>query len=208
MKECSICREEKELKKYYSQNKAKSNGERYVYRHPECKECTKKKSVKWQNENKDKRKLINHRYSVSDKGKSHFYKYGLQYRKDGRKKEWDQNNKNKLKKYRINRKMNKKHEISEEEWSACKKFFNFKCTYCGISEEEHRKLHSQQLHREHVDPNGKSDLSNCIPSCKSCNCKKHIETVEDWYKEGNPQFNNLRINKINKWLNEEYLLFI
>lgn len=79
--------------------------------------------------------------------------------------------------------MNKKHVISESECLSCKEYFNFKCAYCGISEEEVIKLYSNQLHKDYADHEGANDLSNCIPACKSCNSSKHDSELNKWYKD-------------------------
>jgi len=61
------------------------------------------------------------------------------------------------------------------------------------------------LHKEHIDDNGKDDLSNCIPSCKSCNSSKWKFDFEDWYKK-QKFFTEERYNKIIKWLKEDYIM--
>jgi hypothetical protein len=208
MKRCKVCDKEKDLGCYYKQYKTRKDGSKYIYHNPECKECTKERSTKWLRSNKERRKILNHRYSVSDKGKAHFYKYQIQYRKDGRRKEWEQNNKDKLRGYRMKRSEEKAHEISNDEWENCKMYFSNSCAYCGMSEEEHKKIQNQQLHKEHVDPDGENDLSNCIPACRPCNSGKHYSEFKDWYNEHNDKFSKVRFEKIHTWLNEDYKIFI
>lgn len=122
------------------------------------------------------------------------------WRESGKLKEWQKKHKDKLAQYRNN---HRKHEITEKEWESCKKYFNYSCAYCGMTEEEHKKRYRQQLHKEHVDHEGANDLSNCIPACKNCNSSKHDQNFNDWYLN-NANYNEYRYNKIIKWLNEDY----
>lgn len=64
------------------------------------------------------------------------------------------------------------------------------------------------LHKEHVDDSGANDLSNCVPSCQSCNSSKNIFSLEEWYTEDNLNFTEERLSKIYRWLNEDYLKYI
>jgi hypothetical protein len=64
------------------------------------------------------------------------------------------------------------------------------------------------FHKEHIDDDGANDLSNCVPSCKLCNSYKHQYIFDDWYNKNNPNFNQDRLNKIIKWLNEDYKLYL
>lgn len=101
----------------------------------------------------------------------------------------------------------KNHKISKIEWTNCKKYFNNLCAYCGMTLDEHYKLYNQQLHREHIDPNGSIYLNNCVPACKSCNAKKWLSNVEEWYRQ-QEFFNEERLDKIYKWTNEDYRTYI
>lgn len=125
--------------------------------------------------------------------------------------EYFENNKEKFPTYNKTR-SNKNHKISKQEWNACKKYFDNSCAYCGLHENEHYgtyrgivKLHS--LHREHVEHDGLCDLSNCIPSCNSCNSKKWLYPMEEWYRQ-QEYFSESKLNKIHKWLNEDYKQYI
>jgi hypothetical protein len=121
-------------------------------------------------------------------------------------KQWRKENKDKLKGYQEQRK-NKNHKISKKEWNACLKYFSHQCAYCGMTEKEHKNKYNQQLHKEHVIYNGSNFLDNCVPSCKSCNSLKNTIDLDVWYKE-QPFFSEVRLNKINKWLSEDYKQYI
>lgn len=99
--------------------------------------------------------------------------------------------------------MAKNHEISAEEWGICKQYFSNSCAYCGLTEENCLDKYNQVLHKEHVDCNGLNDITNCVPSCKSCNSQKWILSLEEWYNEDNPAFDEERLNRIHKWLSED-----
>jgi len=55
------------------------------------------------------------------------------------------------------------------------------------------------LHKEHVDDNGANDLSNCVPSCQSCNSTKNLKTLEEIIElKIIEKFTQEKYNKINK----------
>jgi hypothetical protein len=100
-----------------------------------------------------------------------------------------------------NKKHNKKkHKISKVEWDNCKKYFDYSCAYCGMTEEEHRKIYKQDLHKEHVIDDGRNDLKNCVPSCKMCNSEKHEDSLNNWYNKNNLRYDYSRYSKIYNWI--------
>lgn len=128
-------------------------------------------------------------------------------------KRWRLSNPERMRGHNRYRQMNKMHEISEEEWENCKNYFNYRCAYCGLAIEDHfiqrsGKLLNSDFHREHVDHEGQNDLLNCVPSCRSCNSSKHTASLEDWYCESNKVFSNIRLGKINQWLDEDVYKYI
>ncbi|WP_144028214.1 HNH endonuclease [Paenibacillus ferrarius] len=60
------------------------------------------------------------------------------------------------------------------------------------------------LHREHVIHNGSNKIDNCIPSCLNCNSSKHDHDFEKWYSQRNVNYTVDRIDKIYKWLKEDW----
>jgi hypothetical protein len=76
-----------------------------------------------------------------------------------------------------------------------------------MTEVEHKKIYNQQLHKEHVNCNGEGNLSNCVPSCKSCNCSKHTDNMEEWYRK-QTFFSEDKLDKIHKWINIDYQQYI
>lgn len=77
-------------------------------------------------------------------------------------------------------------------------------------EEEHRAItkRREDLHREHVVHDGSNKLDNCVPSCKWCNSKKWEYALDEWYRETYEHFDEERLQKIHKWLNEDHKLYI
>jgi hypothetical protein len=114
---------------------------------------------------------------------------------------WRRENTDKCKTYRLNRDAHKKHEITQKEFDECKEFFGYKCCYCEMSEEEHKKKYGEQLHKEHAYNNGSNKIDNCIPACKSCNSSKRVGDWCDWYIEDNPKYTYDRYKNIENWLN-------
>jgi hypothetical protein len=69
------------------------------------------------------------------------------------------------------------------------------------------------LHKEHVDDEGSIYLDNCVPCCQSCNSSKGNFKLEDWYNANSNRlaegiFSAERLNKIYKWINEDYKIYI
>jgi hypothetical protein len=77
-----------------------------------------------------------------------------------------------------------------------------------MSLEEHKEIFNQDLHKEHAINKGTNDLSNCVPSCYTCNSIKHDKDYIDWYTKNNPLYNEERLQLIEQWLNDEYKKYI
>lgn len=201
---CSDCNEWQPLtdEYYYKNDNNKVDGF-----NPYCKECTKRRSVKWQKENRDKSLGYLRKANSKPHRKQQQQELYWVRKEKGYYKSYYEDNKEKFKEYNQNRKQ-KNHNISPEEWISCKQYFNNECAYCGMPLEVHKKLHSQDLHREHVDPNGADDLSNCVPSCRICNVRKKLIPLNEWYNEDNRVYNEDKLNKIYKWLYEDYKEYI
>lgn len=172
---------------------------------PYCKRCNIKKYALWVKDNPEKRKVVQDKYNRTYKRNLHNRDIAKKRRDAGIQKDWQDNNPDKLREYNEKRKI-KAHEISATEWKACRKYFNYSCAYCGMTEEEHKKLYRQSLHKEHVDPNGGNGLENCVPSCKRCNCSKHWSNLIEWYKK-QPFYDEEKLNKVIQWLDKDYLVY-
>jgi HNH endonuclease len=146
---------------------------------------------KWGKDNRQ-RKTEYEREWNKEKGK---------YRKDYQK-NWRKNNRNKLKEYNYKR-MQKDHNITKIEWESCLSFFNQSCAYCGMTEVDSRKIYNQRLHKEHVIHDGRNDLKNCIPACKSCNSSKREYTLNHWYNSSNPVYTREKYLHIVLWMKTE-----
>lgn len=192
----------------------------YFYRHNNtldgvssyCKHCEIRKNVQWGKDNRNKRLKYLKKNNRTESTKIKKYLFSKKQKELGYAKEWQQEHPDKIKEYG-QKYSNKKHKISKKEWEACKKYFNYCCAYCGLPIEKHIVKYKGELihsdfHKEHIDCNGASDLSNCVPSCKDCNSSKHNSKLEDWYNESNSNFSQERLNKIYQWINEDYKLYI
>jgi hypothetical protein len=208
-KECSICKEWLPSNKdYFYRNK--SSGIDGL--NPYCKECTKKKSSKWINENLLQYRVNRDKYRDKPESRIKNRIRTERWRERGKLKEWQLNNSETMKIYNDKRK-NKKHKISKKEWEDCKNYFNYRCAYCGIPIEEHYvkyrgKTQLGDFHRDHADDEGVNDLSNCIPACKICNVRKNYYSLDEWYNTNNDNYTNKRYLKISKWLENDYKLYI
>ncbi len=208
-KQCSICKENKPLSDYYQQKKnSKIRGD-YIYYNPECKECTNSRTRKWQNENKEKKLAYQKKFMKTRNYRITETKTRLTLHRKIYYKEYQRENKDKFKEYS---EQHRNHNITETEWIACKDYFNNECAYCGLRIDDHfitrnEKQIKTDFHKEHVDHNGNDDLSNCVPSCKSCNSKKWQHSLEEWYvpeNEFHNGFTERRLERIHRWLNDDH----
>jgi len=211
-KKCTKCGELKSLDDFYSQKKKRADGNEYIYYRPDCKECTKNNSIEWQNNNSE-RYMEKHRKTnqAYRRRNIEFVRNIERYRREnGLVDQWREQNKDKLKTYNS---QHSKHNITENEWSSCKKYFNNRCAYCGISIDSHYikfngEIRNGDFHREHVDYNGSDDLSNCVPSCKVCNSRKNTYSLEEWFEINDRGFTKERLDKVRRWLDDDYKLYI
>lgn len=176
-----------------------------------CRKCEIQKTMKWGQANRDKMRGYYRKNNQTEVTKQRKYLFVKYQRESGYRKEWELNNKDKLKEYREFRESHKTHTILTKEWISCKEYFNNTCAYCGLPLDKHYNKVSGEIkltdfHKEHVNHEGENDLSNCVPSCKLCNSSKHNNTLEDWYPK-QEFFNEHRLNKIHKWLKEDYKLY-
>ena len=192
---------------YFYKNKSSPDG---LY--PYCKRCNVQKSTKYIKEHLEHHKAYDKQNNKKPHMKKKIKEYSQKFRDNGYYKNWQQNNSDKIKEYNEYRDMNKKHTISTKEWTSCKKYFNNECAYCGLPINKHYNTYNGEVrltdfHREHVDHNGANDLSNCVPSCKTCNSSKRKLIFEEWYTK-QEFYKDERLNKIYQWLTEDYKLYI
>lgn len=209
-KQCTKCKEwlPETDEYYYMRNKSKLE----LGLTSECKKCTTKMSMKYRKEHPDKKFINDKRYAETPAGRESKRKSFKKRYREGVIQVWIDNNKDKMQKYNQDR-QHKNHKINKTEWENCKRYFDYKCAYCGLSLSEHyytRKGVTKlgDFHKEHVDHEGSSDLSNCIPSCGSCNDQKWKFGIDEWYNENNPNFTEERYTKIFKWLTEDYKQYV
>lgn len=205
-KRCSMCEKWKEdvIDNFYMINKSRPESGLT----PACRICITAKSIAHRllNVERSRQSIRDHYY----KNKETYNTRAKSYKKDHREKiisdykEWIKNNPEKVRIYGLTHRI---HEITDEEWNNCLKYFKYKCAYCGISQEEHLKIHKQKLHKEHADDDGANDLRNAIPSCRLCNSGKHISDMEEWYLK-QEFFSDKRYNKIIRWIEEEFKKYI
>lgn len=136
----------------------------------------------------------------------------MRRRKEGKVRDWQRKNKDKVK-LANEKRSDYNHKITIQEWRDCKQYFNNTCAYCGLKLEDHYFTRlgitkNGDFHKDHVIDDGRNDLKNCIPSCKSCNCSKHETSLNNWYNKENPVFNQERYHKIYLWLRYDHKKFI
>jgi hypothetical protein len=177
-----------------------------------CIECERERAIQWKKDNPERFTILQARVEAKQERKLSNRKRAEKQRLAGKQKEWQQKNPDKLKEY-FNKKQHNRHNINKQEWENCKKYFNYECAYCGLLLSEHyftRKGITKlgDFHKEHVDHEGVNNLSNCVPSCGSCNDHKWKFTLDEFYNSNNPNFTEEKYNKIIQWITEEYKQYI
>jgi hypothetical protein len=200
---CKRCGIDKELTEYYTQNKKRKDGSKYIYYNPECKECTTKAASKWVDSNRERHNQNQLKYFKTEKGKEAQHRELATWRNKGGYRQYYQNNKDKFIEYAKTKKEHKTHDITDEEWFACLDYFKRSCAYCGLPEVDQLNNYNHQFHREHVYTNGNNYIDNCVPSCTKCNVSKRDIEFNDWYNEDNKVFSKRRYNKIVNWMTKE-----
>lgn len=193
--------------KYFAKRKDSKDG----YRN-ECKECTKKYIAKYRQEHREKIIEINKRYNELNREKRLEYKranktrlnqYDKLYRKKNREKEliyrrkYREENQELYRIARMRYRSKKKelpHELTVDEWEACKEYFNHCCAYCGKHESELEHT-IEQDHFIPVSKQGSYTADNIVPACRSCNASKLDNYFEKWYRE-QPFYDKKREEKI------------
>lgn len=110
----------------------------------------------------------------------------------------------KQKQYEINHRI---HEITNSEWENCLHTYGYKCAYCGTTLKDHKNKFNQTLHKDHVDTDGYNDLSNAVPSCRSCNSAKHDLDMKEWFRR-QIFFTEEKLEFIVWWIIEGYKNYI
>lgn len=182
---CRTCwiesRKQFQQENYHNTGKLK---EYHQQRWEENKDWILEQQAEYYQDNKNKRKEYHSEWSKTDNGK-----------------EW-------LRNYYQENRDKKKHRISEKEWVECKRYFNDSCAYCGLSNDEHKKIYKKGLHREHAINKGANDLSNCVPACAKCNTEKHTDDYNIWFIQENPVFEQEKLQKILMWLYLDHKQYI
>ncbi len=211
-KQCTKCLEwlPKTKEYFYGQmSKSKKNPNSYLFS-SWCKSCFQKKQYDYNIKNTEKiseYKKVWYKKNDEKVLAQMKVKYDPEYSYKSLS-AWQKANPDKVKSYNDNRIKNKKHEININEWDACRLYFNYRCAYCEMSWEDHKRKNRQDLHKEHAIFDGANDLSNCIPSCRNCNSEKHEDHYTDWYNKKNHKFDRDKLKRINKWLKRDYKKFI
>lgn len=212
-KKCSCCGDYKPETYEFFYYKNKSKPEKGFI--SECKICSDKRSLKTKWDNiEEVRKKQTATYKEKYKNDSEVRRKHAERNKKVRESRYYQEY---LKKPEVKARKygqrHKNHRITDQEWEDCKKYFNYRCAYCGLPIEEHYiprkgKLVWQDFHKEHVIDKGKNNLKNCVPSCQSCNSKKRIRTLNQWYNPQNSIYTYERYHKIYIWIRYDHKLYI
>jgi hypothetical protein len=199
-KKCKTCNKYVEIEMFYKNNLT------YDGLAVSCKECVKRRSKKYIQENKQKVVEYQKQYRKNNREKLNEYSKNWYYENhdDAMKiyKKYRIKNKEKINRYikeyrktkrgkelhRINqqKRRSKKRELESsltlEEWKDTLNYWtdkenNIHCAYCG-------KIINNEQHQEHIIPLSKGGgytKNNIIPSCKECNFSKSNKNLEEFF---------------------------
>jgi HNH endonuclease len=170
-----------------------------------CIICRRKQSRERGNANKEQRRKNRRKWYLANKDHDNAKSRAWQRNNPERKKENDQRYRQSeigKQKFRESAERRKEinHNITNNEWNACKEYFDHTCAYCGMSYDEHKQSIGKDLHKEHVIADGRNDLKNCVPSCWRCNSSKWRYSLNNWYNENNPNYTYERYKFIYNWI--------
>jgi len=185
------------LEFFYNNNQSKTDGLGTW-----CKKCSIIKGGIVFQANRERSYESHRKYQGTAKWKT--YSRGNQIRSKGNRTKWRKEHPEKCIEYS---KQHRNHDITDAEWRRELEVFEYSCAYCGMTEEESKRIQNQKLHKEHVDTGGYNDLRNAVPACRSCNSGKHEDDLEEWYTEQD-FFTEERYNKIIWWIEEGFKDYI
>lgn len=182
--------------------------------YPYCKRCGVKNAKKWNTANPQKYKQSNEKWELDPRRIEYHKVHSKTQKKSGYYSEYIKRDEVKARQYSSR---HSDHKINATEWVSCKDYFkdndgDWSCAYCGKKIQDHFRMFAGELqsidfHREHLDPDGANDLSNCIPSCGDCNSSKWTFEFEDWYGK-QIFFTQIRYSKIIQWIIKDYNEYI
>lgn len=183
---------------FYKQKYTNKKGTFYRLAHP-CKKCRKEVALEYVMNNREQNEANRAKYRKTQKYRQKVKEtseklkdYYIQWRKENpeyfrdKSREWQ---------------LHKHHEISKQELEELYAYCNSSCMYCGITEQEHKELHGQRLHKDHAVNKGSNGIDNCVLACRSCNVSKWDRDWFVWYTPDNPKYTFERYIMIEQWLN-------
>lgn len=199
MKTCTKCGETKPAdQEHFYKNKSTKDGLT-----SQCKECNKAQARAYKATHKEQYHELYKKYYSKDRDRYINNAKRWQTENEERTKEIARNFRRKnpeICKGYIQARQDRIPQVTKDEWFVAMVYFDYSCAYCGMSEKEAREVYGDTLHKEHVIRNGRNDLKNLVPACKSCNCEKHKKTFNEWYNPSNPKYDHDRYVKIYLWL--------
>ncbi len=201
---CSKCKEWKPETTEYFYMRNKSKPEKGFQ--ATCIICSKERTRIWQEENPEKyyNGIDRRNKNPSPTRLKTLSERSKKQRLRGDFKKWARENPDKVKIYS---QKHRDHDVSTKEEKSMLEVFDYKCAYCGMTLAEHKKTYHEKLHNDHVIDDGYNDLRNDVPACKPCNCSKHTEDMESWFRR-QLFFNETNLDKINWWITDGYKDYI
>lgn len=110
--------------------------------------------------------------------------------------------------YRYEKRRAKRHntinDLTPKQWNDTLWYFDNKCVYCGMTDEESLEKYDKHLSQEHIIPLSKGGgytKSNIIPACMGCNTSKSALSLIQFYNKS-PKFTSESLSKINQFVSE------
>lgn len=180
--------------RYYIENKEEITHQTRSY-YEKNRDAILEKGKEYRSRNKDHYSAYNKKYRK--KHKEHYNKYFKRYYKE---------NPQVFKRARHRRLSKEKESLqtfTNEQWECVKSHFGNSCSYCGMTESEHKSAFDEVLHQDHFVPlstGGDYTHDNIVPACRSCNCSKGNKSFFKWYLT-HEHYSEKREKKILEFLN-------
>jgi 5-methylcytosine-specific restriction endonuclease McrA len=91
------------------------------------------------------------------------------------------------------KKRKKRLGTTSEKWEQCKRYFGYRCAYCG---------RAGKMTKDHIIPRhygGGDTVFNIIPACQHCNSSKGKKSFERWFRSRS-FYNPLREFEIRRYI--------
>jgi hypothetical protein len=93
-------------------------------------------------------------------------------------------------------------ELSRNDWSNIKEFFEHRCAYCGIPDTGDTRNGLVPDHLIPASQNGDYLIGNVVPACHDCNDRRGKKPWELWLRQSYPADAEMRVKTMIRYLQQ------